>query len=908
MAPNVSSPRFTHYPLLWLSVCFAAGILTANYLASDWEIPFAVCIASALFAAIFTGRNLSLIFLSITFISAGSFAFEIEARSIAENRLRRIYDEHRIESGEPVELEGVMLAKSEPAFDGLFLKLKVERVIYKGVEKSGSGKIRLFAPVQNHQAGVEYELLDLRYGSRIRVACNPEREDRYLNPGVISRKEILNQQDLDAVATVKSPLLVEKLSDAQVFAPIVFIYNVRRSLISEFRDRFSGPTAGILMASLLGDKYFLDKQVADVFREGGTFHVLVISGLHITFIGGFAFFLAGFFTKKKLWQFLAATLFLWAYTLAVGAEVPVVRASLMFTILVFSQVMYRQGTLLNALGACALLLLTWRPQDLFNPSFQLTMVSVAAIVAMAFPLIERLRSIGRWTPTIQTPFPPRAPVWLKRFCEMLYWREDAWRLEISRQVWSANLLKSPYWKWVDAKNLQRIFAFVFEGVLVSFIVQLWLLPLLVIYFHRLSVASVLLNLWVGVFIALESFSALIAVLFAQISGNLALPFVKITEAFNWLLLSVPGVLVENHLASFRLPIYSGPMRSIYFVYFVPVLILAFAAYLWNPFSYDRESTFKNAKPAILGGTTILLALFSTVIAFHPLSAPKADGKLRIDFLDVGQGDAALITFPNGETMLVDGGGTINYGNSPTHDTEESEAFEPDVPRIGEAVVSEFLWEKGYSKIDYILATHSDIDHIQGLIDVARNFAVKTAYFGRTPANDPEFAELSQVLEERSIPFLEIERGDALMIGGARIDVLNPLDADSTETISDNNRSVVLRVTFGGRNFLLTGDIEREAELALLHENELLEADVVKVPHHGSRTSSTTGFVDATQADYAIISVGQKSTFGHPHSEVVERWKSSGARIMTTGNRGMISIITDGNSLTISTLVNGSFPE
>jgi competence protein ComEC len=120
---------------------------------------------------------------------------------------------------------------------------------------------------------------------------------------------------------------------------------------------------------LLGNRYFLDKTTAEVFREGGTFHVLVISGLHITFIGGLTLLFVRFFTNQRLWQFIIASSFLWAYSLAVGADVPVVRATIMFTILLFSQVIYRSGTLLNAFGACALILLVWRPNDIFTPSF-----------------------------------------------------------------------------------------------------------------------------------------------------------------------------------------------------------------------------------------------------------------------------------------------------------------------------------------------------------------------------------------------------------------------------------------------------------------------------------------------------------------------------------------------------------
>ena len=125
---------------------------------------------------------------------------------------------------------------------------------------------------------------------------------------------------------------------------------------------------------------------------------------------------------------------------------------------------------------------------------------------------------------------------------------------------------------------------------------------------------------------------------------------------------------------------------------------------------------------------------AAVVVSHPYSSPAADGKLHIDFLDVGQGDSALVTFPDGKTMLIDGGGRMEYRKS---DEDEEEGFVPDTPGIGEAVVSPVLWSKGYSKLDLILATHADADHIQGLTDVAKNFEIGEALFGRMPMRDPE---------------------------------------------------------------------------------------------------------------------------------------------------------------------------
>src|SRR6185295_9032542 len=141
----------------------------------------------------------------------------------------------------------------------------------------------------------------------------------------------------------------------------------------------------------------------------------------------------------------------------------------------------------------------------------------------------------------------------------------------------------------------------------------------------------------------------------------------------------------------------------------------------------------------------------------------------------------------------------------------------------------------------------------------------------------------------------IEAGDVIHFGDVTVSVLWPLSGSEK---SENNDSVVLGIQYGERTILLTGDIEQAAERSLVASQQQLHADVIKVPHHGSKTSSTEAFVAATSPPIAIISVGRTSRFGHPHKEVVERWKSSGTTVLTTGNSGTITVTTDGHELTI----------
>ncbi len=894
---EANSKTFSRYPMLWIAVCFAVGVLTANVAVIDLRISVVVCLMAAFSAFIFRKTAIATGLVGVAFVAAGALSLQADVTSVRSDRLKILYDSGTIKSGSPVEVEGVLLGRPEPSIDGEFLTLRSETLRYKGSDLKVSGNVRLFVPAKSEEN--EFRISDLKYGSRVRIACALVREDEFLDPGVLPKRELLDRIGVDATGSVKSRLLIEHIADESVFLPLAWVYDQRGNLIDDFRKNLSRPAAGVMIASLLGDKYFLDKDTADLFREGGTFHILVISGLHITFIGGLLLLFVRQLTRNRWLQFAVTTTILWAYTLAVGADVPVVRASIMFTIVLFSYAIYRRGTLLNSLGVCSLILLVWRPPDLFNPSFQLTFVSVGAIIALAYPVVDALHRIGNWLPTAREPFPPFVPDKLKRFCEMLYWRNGVWSIESKRQVWTAKLFKSPYLAGRIGEGFQRIARYIFEGVLVSLIVQICMLPLAVVYFHRVSVASVLLNLWVGVFIAIESFAAVIGAVLSHFGGLLAAPFSTAADVSNWLMLSLPRLLSGVTWASFRLPAYSGYGLVIYVLYFVPVILLAFAVNRWRPFELKAGRRFIDKR---LFYSALSAALFFiTVVIFHPFSAPRPDGRLHIDFLDVGQGDSALVTFPDGETLLVDGGGRFKYRDR-ANSADEAEPFQPDTRGIGEAVVSEVLWSKGYSRIDHILATHADVDHIQGLTDVARNFGVGSAIFGRMPLDDPDFVDLADVLRRRGIPAETVARGEVLKFSNVVVEVLYPLPLADLNAVSDNNHSVVLRITYGNRSFLLTGDIERQAEAELLSGGGTLTADMVKVPHHGSRTSSTQEFIDAVHPQYAVISVGRSSPFGHPHREVVERWKAAYAATMTTGVRGMISVSTDGRDLDISTFV------
>jgi competence protein ComEC len=844
---------FVAHPLALLAASFAGGIVVARYCGVGLLVYLlcgAVCSSLAVLFLVRGRLMMATVFVAFAFLCAGGALAMLEQRGAGGNRVGRFYDEGVIAAGDPVEVTGVMMAAPETAPESFYLTLRVESIRFKEREYEAGGVVSLFVPVRNGVVRGEYERLGLRYGARLRVMTALNRTENFRNPGVSSLTEYLERRGYDATGVLKSPLLVERLGDERVLVPLAWLYEWRERLLALMEKRFNAETAGVLEAALLGNRYHLSREAAERFREGGTFHVLVISGLHISFIGGLILLIVRLLTRKRVWQFGFPVIFLWAYALMVGAEASVVRAALMFTVAALAPVLHRRAGSLNALGGAGLLLLVQRPDNLFDPSFQLTFLSVLMIVTIAWPLLQRLREVGLWHPTHETPYPPACASAFRAAGEILFWREREFKREMARSLYSYRLFKHPLAARLERLRLQGLLRYAASAMIISASVQVGLLPLLVLYFHRLSLASFLLNIVVGVLMAALSLVALAALLLSQLSATLAAPLVWLAERLNWLMVHSVDPFAGAHLASIRLPEYTGWMACVYVLYYAPYVLLAFALARWQPLRSLINTTAGEQRQRTrrlfnsLAG--VALAVLLVLIIAHPLSAGRPDGRLRVDFLDVGQGDAALVTMPDGTTLLIDAGGRPNFDrrqknyeldeqaeSSEGVEDETSEPFERDARSIGEAVVSEYLWWRGLDHVDYILATHADADHIDGLQDIARNFKVRAAFVARAPARDSEYIKFAASMQRYGVPVRLVWRGHVLRFGDVNAEVLWPPPALDQESPSRNNDSIVLRVRYGQRVFLLTGDLEKEGEASILDSRDELACDVLKVGHHGS---------------------------------------------------------------------------
>jgi competence protein ComEC len=281
-----------------------------------------------------------------------------------------------------------------------------------------------------------------------------------------------------------------------------------------------------------------------------------------------------------------------------------------------------------------------------------------------------------------------------------------------------------------------------------------------------------------------------------------------------------------------------------------------------------------ARRTLLGAALLLLSLLpgSTGLA-------KGASRLRVDFIDVGQGDAALITSPTGKTVLIDGG-----------------------PHEAGARLVSFLRDRLDGPLDLVLLTHRHADHLGGLPAVIEAIGAHAFMDAPTPHAGKEREHLMRALERSNVPVRDAERGRQIELGGgATLTLLGPPEPPITGSRSDiNANSVVARLDFGETSFLFMGDAEKDTERWLLAQHAELRARVLKVAHHGSRFSSTAPFLDAVRPAIAVISVGDHNDYHHPAPSTVRRLEAGGVTVYRSDEDGTVTIRSDGRDLTVAT--------
>ena len=704
----------------------------------------------------------------------------------------------------------------------------------------------------------------LQYGQRVEFDARVRPTRNFNNPGAFDYVNYLARQNVYWTASARAATPMRILPGACGSRFMSAIYGLRTAALDRIERLYSGQPyeTGMMEQCLIGESSKLDKLWTEQYRSTGTYHAMVIAGLHVAILAAFLMFLLRIcFVPREPANFLTV-LAAWLYALVSGGQAPALRSAAGFTLFMIGRLLYREARILNVLAAVALAFLLLDPEQLFDASFQLSFLAVGFIGAFAQPLIERtsgplaqgVADLGNADRSLHLePRVAQFRVEMQLLAETVH----LW-IRLPRKVCLA----------ATAFAARAIFFF-YELTLTSAVIQIGLALPMAIYFHRVSFSGLSANA-----VIVPLLGMVIPVGFTAVFTNWSVP--------AWIagrLLAMSKAAVEWH-AQLE-PNWRVPPPPVWLAVGISAALIA-AGLLGR---LSGRKAWRTLRVAAVAGLAILLAL----MIWHPFPPDIVRNTLEITAIDVGQGDSIFAALPVGKLILMDGGGIASFGKRVKTNLN-----------IGEDVVSPYLWSRSIRRLDVVALSHAHADHIGGLPAVLENFHVKELWTGATP-ECPEWDALRRKAAELHVKIVALRQGQHFNYGGSRVDVLAPAADYLPASAARNNDSLVMRLSYGRRSVILTGDIERQVEAELMASSVVGHADVLKVAHHGSKTSTTEPFLEVVHPAFALISAGVDNLYGHPHADVLERLNQANIEVLRTDRMGAITIRTDGWRMEVNTV-------
>lgn len=668
--------------------------------------------------------------------------------------------------------------------------------------------------------------VNLEYGDKIFITGEFQEPQGMRNEGGFNYKEYLKSLNIYGSVKAKNIKVIEQ-NKGNIF--MNFTYKISDEIKENIEEFMGEKYSGLLIGLLLGDSSKIDENMEENFKITSLTHILAVSGAQVSYIivAMYSLLKRKIGIQKTRVVIIASLIF---YTALTGFSPSIVRAGIMGIILMISGLVFRKNDIINSIAISLFFMLVYNPFLLENVGLQLSYLGTIGIIGFNKTIILILKNIQ---------------------------------------------IRNRKWKYKINRKLILLISKIKEILAVTMSASLAVVPVMIYHFNLFGTYFLITNLLASIIIGPITLLGTLLVIISFISINMA-------KILSYILKFLIDILL--FISSFsKLPISKIyiPTPKISFIIII-YLSLIISLFIYKVFHERNPNTtilrvrnllalvkykFKQNRNDIIKRIVIINIVIFLCIIFIPRD-------LKINFVDVGQGDSTFIITPKNKTILIDGGGS-NTGS-----------FD-----VGENTLLPYILDKGYNKIDLMIISHFDSDHVGGLLTILEEIKVEKVLIAKQEEQSENYKRFFNIVKEKNIPVIVGKRGDKINIEkDLYLDILFP-ESEQIEENMINNNSLVFNIHYNNFSMLFTGDIEEIAEKRIIEitNKSRLKADIIKIPHHGSKTSSTRELLEIVLPKIALIGVGKDNLFGHPSSETIDKLNELKIKTYRTDINGEIMI-------------------
>ena len=650
---------------------------------------------------------------------------------------------------------------------------------------------------------------EIEYGNKIKLEGTYIKPSKSRNYRGFDYSNYLKTENI--YGTIEQNGKIELIKEKNINYLFINLYKVKNKIIKNINNKFPEETRGVVLGILLGDKSSIEEDVRQNFADSSLSHILAVSGTHISYV---VICISVLFKKLKLNKNIRkvlTSLVLFMYLYLVDFSVSATRAVIMSTIVIMQMLFYRKQDTITTIAFSSIIILINNPYSILNIGFLLSYGGTIGIILF----------VNRISIESKEDFFQRFKSYLKDIC------------------------------------------------IVTISAQTIIMPIIIYYFNTISftfiISNIIASLIIGPIIMIGL--VIIAISFFKI------PIISLIIRFYNILIVI---LVRTADIISKIPmskIYLKTPTTLEIIfYYSVVFLIALLIYIKKSNSKFIKKTIQidiyNLKNFFINNRNKVL-IFISIVSLISITSIKIPKELKINFIDVGQGDSCLITTPQNKKVIVDSGGSESYD-------------------VGKNVLLPYLLDKRITKIDYIMISHFDTDHCKGFEYVLENIKVKNVIISKQSESSENFKQIMKIIRKKRINLIVVQKGTKIKIDNfTTVDILSP----QSESIADNMNDNSIVAKFEAYNFsiLFTGDASEKIEKELIKEKINLKSDILKVSHHGSKTGTSEEFLKSVKPKIALIGVGENNKFGHPTKDVIKRLTENKIKIYRTDTDGEIRI-------------------